>query len=66
MTQKHHQEKISGPIDTIKAVSLVKDCPRPKRIRIQSRKTQENQVQNQLFKALSFRPINPAVPTLSK
>ena len=66
MTQKHHQEKISGPIDTIEPAPLAKDCPRPKRARIQSRKAQENQAQNQLFEVLSFRPASPAVPTPSE
>ena len=66
MTQKHHQEEISGPIDTIEAAPLAKDCPRPKRTRIQNRKTQENQIQNQLFKVLFFRPASPAVPTSSE
>ena len=46
MTQKHHQEEISGPIDAIEAAPLVKDYPRPKRARIQNQKTQENQAQN--------------------
>ena len=63
MTQKHHQEEISGPIDAIEAAPLAKDCPRPKRARIQSRKAQENQAQNQLSEVLSFRSATPAVPT---
>ena len=63
MTQKHHQEEISGPIDAIEAAPLAKDCPRPKRTRIQSRKVQENQAQSQLSEVLSFRPVTPAVPT---
>ena len=66
MTQKHHQEEISGPIDAIEAAPLVKDCPRPKRTRIQSRKVQENQTQSQLSEVLSFRPTTPAVPTPSE
>ena len=52
MTQKHHQEEISGPLDTIEAVPLAKDLPRSRRARIQSRKVRENQAQNQLFKVL--------------
>ena len=63
MTQKHHQEEISGANDTIEAVPLAKDCPRPKRTRIQNRKTQENQVQSQLFGVLSLRSITSTVPT---
>ena len=66
MTQKHHQEKISGANDTIEAAPLAKDCPRPKRTRIQNRKAQENQVQSQLFGVLSLRSITPTVPTLNK
>ena len=66
MTQKHHQEEISGPIDAIEAAPLAKDCPRPKRARIQSRKVQENQAQSQLSEVLSFRPATPAVPTPSE
>ena len=61
MTQKHHQEEISGPLDSIEAAPLAKDLPRPKRARIQSRKAQENQAQNSLFKVLSFRPVTPSV-----
>ncbi|ERF72396.1 hypothetical protein EPUS_07558 [Endocarpon pusillum Z07020] len=57
MTQKHHQEEISGPIDAIEAAPLAKDCPRPKRARIQSRKARENQTQSQLSQVLSLRPI---------
>ena len=53
MTQKHHQEEISGPLDTIEAAPLAKDLPRPKRARIQSRKARENQAQNQPFEVLS-------------
>ena len=68
MTQKHHQEEISGPLDTIEAAPLAKDLPRPKRARIQSRKAQENQAQSSLFEVLSFRPATPSVsvpkPTL--
>ena len=41
MPQKHHQEEISGPLDTIEAAPLAKDLPRPKRARIQSRKAPE-------------------------
>ena len=66
MTQKHHQEEISGANDTVEAVPLAKDCPRPKRARIQSRKAQENQVQSQLFGVLSLRPITSTVPTSSE
>ena len=65
MTQKHHQEEISGPNDTIEAAPLAKDCPRPKRARIQSRKAQENQVQSQSFKVLSQRPVTYMVPISS-
>jgi hypothetical protein len=43
MTQKHHQEEISGPLDTIEAAQLVEDLPKPKRARIQSQKARENQ-----------------------
>ncbi len=63
MTQKHHQEEISGPIDAIEAAPLIKDCSRPKRARIQSQKAQKNQAQSQLFEVLSFRS---AVPTSSQ
>ena len=45
MTQKHHQEEISGPLDTVKAASLAENLPRPKRARIQSRKVLKNQEQ---------------------
>ena len=65
MTQKHHQEEISGPIDAIEAAPLAKDCPRPKRTRIQSRKAQENQVQSQFSKVLSLWPVTCTVPTSS-
>ena len=63
MTQKHHQEEISGPIDAIEAAPLAKDCPQPKRTRIQSQKARENQTQSQLSQVLSLRPIPPTVPT---
>ena len=66
MPQKHHQEEISGPFDTIEAAPLAKDCPRPKRARIQSRKAQENQEQSQLSQVLSLRPATPTVPTLNE
>ena len=66
MTQKHHQEEISGANDTIEAAPLVKDCPRLKRARIQSRKAQENQVQSQLFEVLSLRLTTSTVPTSNK
>jgi hypothetical protein len=56
MPQKHHQEEISGPLDTIEAASLAKDLPRPKRARIQSRKARENGAQSQPFEVLSLRP----------
>ena len=65
MTQKHHQEEISGPNDTIEAAPLAKDCPRPKRARIQSRKAQENQAQSQPFEVLSQRPVTCMVPISS-
>ena len=65
MTQKHHQEEISGPNDTIEAAPLAKDCPRPKRTRIQSRKAQENQVQSQSFEILSLQPATHMIPILS-
>ena len=65
MTQKHHQEEISGPNDTIEAAPLAKDCPRLKRTRIQSRKAQENQVQSQSFEVLSLQSITYTIPTLS-
>ena len=65
MTQKHHQEEISGPIDAIEAAPLAKDCPRPKRARIQSRKAQENQAQSQFSEVLSLRPATRTVPTSS-
>ena len=54
MTQKHHQEEISGPLDTIEAAPLAKDLPRPKRTRIQSWKARENQAQNPPFEVLSL------------
>jgi Transposase IS4 len=57
-TQKHHQEEISGPLDTIKAAPLAKDLPRPKRARIQSRKALENRAQSQSAEVLSLRPAN--------
>ena len=63
MTQKHHQEKISGPIDVIEAAPLVKDCPRFKTTRIQSRKTQENQVQSQFSEVLFLRSVTYTIPT---
>ena len=63
MTQKHHQEKISGSNDIIKVVSLVKDCFRFKRTRIQNRKAQENQVQSQSFKVLFLRSVTYTVST---
>jgi Transposase IS4 len=56
MTQKHHQEEISGPLDTIEAAQLVEDLPKPKRARIQSQKARENQAQSQQFEVLSLRP----------
>jgi hypothetical protein len=56
MPQKHHQEEISGPLDTIEAASLARDLPRPKRARIQSRKARENRAQSQPFEVLSLRP----------
>ena len=65
MTQKHHQEEISGSLDSIEAAPLTKDLPKPKRTRIQNRKTQENQAQNSLFEVLSFRPVTSSV-SLSK
>ena len=66
MTQKHHQEEISGPNDSIEAAPLAKKCPRPKRTRIQSRKAQENQAQSQPFEVLSLRPAPRTVPTSSE
>ena len=66
MTQKHHQEEISGPINTIEAAPLVKDCPRLKRTRTQNRKTRENQMQSQLSQVLSLRPIPLTIPTSSE
>ncbi|KAF7508216.1 hypothetical protein GJ744_009513 [Endocarpon pusillum] len=45
MVQKHHQEEISGPLDTIEAAPLAKDLPYPKRARIESRKALENRAQ---------------------
>jgi Mg/Co/Ni transporter MgtE len=56
MTQKHHQEEISGPLDTIEAAQLVEDLPKPKRARILDQKARENQAQSQQFKVLSPRP----------
>lgn len=44
MTQKHHQKEISGPLDTVKAVPVASDLPRPKRARIQIRKALENRL----------------------
>jgi hypothetical protein len=41
MTQKHHQEEISEPFDTIEAAPLAKDLSSAKRARIQSRKARE-------------------------
>ena len=60
--QKHHQEEISGPLDTIKAAPLAKDLSRPKRARIQSRKARENQAQSQPVKVLSLRPALNSIP----
>ena len=57
MTQKHHQEKISGPLDLIEAAPLANECPRPKRARIQSRKARENRTQSEVSEVLSFRPV---------
>jgi Transposase IS4 len=66
MTQKHHQEEISGPLDTIEAAQLVKDLPKPKRARIQSRKARENQAQSRPFEVLSLRPATvPTVQSIS-
>ena len=65
MTQKHHQEEISGSINVIEAAPLTKDCPRLKRTRIQNRKAQENQVQSQFFEVLSLRPVTCTIPTSS-
>ena len=59
MTQKHHQEEISGPSDTIEAAPLAKDLSRPKRARIQSRKALENQVHSQSERTtVATQPIN--------
>ena len=63
MTQKHHQEEISGPLDTIEAAPLASDLPRPKRARIQSKKALENRAQNQLFEVLPLRSPNPSPST---
>jgi len=60
MTQKHHQEEISGPLDTTEAASLASDLPRPKRARIRSRKVLENRAQSQQFEILPLRPQNPS------
>jgi hypothetical protein len=62
MTQKHHQEEISGPLDTIEAAKSIVDLSKPKRARIQSRKARENRAQSQQFKVLSLRPT--VVPTV--
>jgi hypothetical protein len=64
MTQKHHQEEISGPLDTIEAAQLLKDLPRPKRARIQSQKALENQAQNNQFEVLSLRAAIPSTSIL--
>jgi Transposase IS4 len=66
MTQKHHQEEISGPLDSIEAAQLFEDLPKPKRARIQSRKARENRAQTQQFEVLSLRPaIVPTVQSTS-
>ena len=59
MTQKHHQEEISGPVDTIEAAPLAKDLPQPKRARIQSFKVRENRAQSEISQVPSPRPANP-------
>jgi hypothetical protein len=41
MTQKHHQEEISGPLDSIEAAKLFEDLPKPKRARIQTEKLEK-------------------------
>jgi hypothetical protein len=53
MTQKHHQEEISGPVDLTEAAELAKDLPRPKRARILSRKARENQAKISTFEVHS-------------
>jgi hypothetical protein len=63
MTRKHHQEEISGPLDSIEAAQLLEDLPKPKRARIQSRKARENRAQTQQFEVFSLRPA--IVPTLA-
>ena len=65
MIQKHHQEEISESINVIETVSLTKNYSRLKRTRIQNRKTQENQVQSQLFKVLFLRSTTRTVSTLN-
>ena len=64
MTQKHYQEEISEPLDTIEAVSLAKDLPRSRRARIQSRKVRKNQAQNQLFKVLFLKSFTTATASI--
>jgi hypothetical protein len=55
MVQKRHQEEISGPLDLIESAPLAKDLPRPKRIRLLSRKAQENSAQNEPSEVSSSR-----------
>lgn len=68
MTQKHHQEEISGPLDTIEAAVSAIDLPRPKRARIQSRKVRENSCQSEISEVPALRrsypPPSPS-PSLS-
>jgi Transposase IS4 len=58
MTQKRHQEEISGPLDSVEAAPLARDLSPPKRARIQSRKVRENQAQSQPFEVPSLRPAS--------
>ena len=67
MTQKHHQEEISGPLDLTEAAPLASECPRPKRARIHSPKAHKNWTQSEALEVLSFRPtitsLNVPKPT---
>jgi hypothetical protein len=60
MVQKRHQEEISGPLDLIESAPLAKDLPRPKRIRVLSRKAQENGAQTEPSKVPSSQAATRA------
>jgi Transposase IS4 len=64
MVQKHHQEEISGPSDSIDYAPLAADLPRPKREIKKSRKARENEAQSQLpFVPSSTQTTRQATPT---